>query len=394
MRQISAYLMADEEQAAPLLQALADVPLDQLEPALQQVLTGPALWRRESIETGMLPDRLIEVDGEARRYGLYVPPTYRPDRAYPLVLCLHGAGFQGDAYLERWQPRLGDDYILACPSVPAGAWWTRESEALALAVLDQVTRLYHVDRDRVFLTGMSNGGLGTYFIGLNHIDRFAALVPMAGAFPRVFYPLFENARQTPFYIIHGARDQVIPVFFSRNAVSYLKQEGHDVLYREFDKVHPVAGGHFFPRDELPALMVWLADRRRARPDEVTIVRDRDHLQRTAWLRIDEPSTDVGSFWASQQDKEEGRRLEEGGFARLEARVEGNTIWVNAKHVRRYSLLLPRGLVVLSQPVRVITNGIVSYDDTPPLAGRLLLEEARRLPDPGRLVMAAIEVDLP
>ena len=393
--QLTRYLRASPGQAEELLPYLLRQPLTELEPALGQALLGPSLWDRESIETGMLPGRQIQVGDGMQRYGLYVPPSYDPERTYPLIVCLHGAGFDGDSYLERWQPRLGEAYILACPSLQFGAWWAQEGEALVLAVLDEVSRQYHIDRHRVFLTGMSNGGLGTYLIGLNHTDRFAALIPMAGAFPRGFYPLFDNARHTPFYIIHGSKDQVIPVFFSRNISEHLEKRGHDVLYREHDREHPMAGGHFFPREELPALMAWLADQRRnPMPEELLVVRDRDHTHRTGWVRIDEIAPTVGSLWASELDKEESRRLEAGAYARLDARVEGNTIWVNTKGVRKYSLMIPRGLVDLNWSVRVITNGKVSFDDRVKLDSRTLLVEARKRPDPAQLVLAVIEIRVP
>ncbi|MEW6325532.1 MAG: hypothetical protein AB1515_09125, partial [Nitrospirota bacterium] len=212
LQQVADYLRADAPEAERQLAALADRPAGEIERALRQVLADASFWQVPgAAATGLLPGQPIQAGADTFRYGLYVPASYRPDRAYPLILCLHGAGFDGDAYLERWRPRLGEDYLLACPSIENGAWWTREGERLVLAVLDDVMRRYRVDPDRVVLTGMSNGGLGTYLIGLYHADRFAALAPMAAPFPRGFYPLFNNGRHTPFYLIHGEQDQVIPV---------------------------------------------------------------------------------------------------------------------------------------------------------------------------------------
>ena len=66
------------------------------------------------------------MQGHAYHLALSVPLTYQPAKGYGLVVCLHGAGFTGEAYLERWQARLGEDYVLACPTAPMGAWFTRE----------------------------------------------------------------------------------------------------------------------------------------------------------------------------------------------------------------------------------------------------------------------------
>jgi len=392
---VAEFLRADDHEAEQRLPSLAGRQPAELESALRTVLSGPPLWGEASPKTGLLPNLPIEVEGVTRRYGLYVPPTYQPTRSYPLIICLHGAGFDGDTYLERWQPRLGERYLLACPSIEDGAWWTRDGELLVMAVFKEVTRLYHVDRDRVFLTGMSNGGLGTYLIGLNHTDQFAAIIPMAGAFPRGFYPLFDNATHTPLYVIHGARDQVIPVEFSRSIVAYLKRENIPVVYREHTQVHPMAGGHFFPKDELPPLVTWLDAQRRPAPGlSLTVVRDRDHTGRDAWVRLEQVDPSVGSVWAAIQDDEENSRLVRGAYARLSVIREGNTLRVTTMGVRRFSVLFFPGSVDVRRPVTIVTNGLTSFEGTITPDSRVLLEEARRRPDPAQLVLAAIEIDVP
>jgi pimeloyl-ACP methyl ester carboxylesterase len=392
---VAQYLRADDHEAARVLPSLVSRPPAEVESALRQVLSGASLWEGGTPETGLLPDRPIDVDGAPRRYALYVPPSYRPAASYPLILCLHGAGFNGNDYLERWSPRLGERYLLACPSIADGAWWTRDGEALVMAVLKEVARHYHVDRDRIFLTGMSNGALGTYLIGLNHTDQFAALIPMAGAFPKSFYPLLDDARRTPIYLIHGAKDQVIPVGFSRSIAAYLKQEGIPFVYREHELIHPMAGGHFFPKDELPALMDWLGIQHRpAAGPKLTVVRDRDHPGRDDWVRLERIDSSVGSVWAAEYDDEENQRLTRGAFARLSVAREGNTLQVTARGVRRYSLLFYPGAVDFRRPVRIVTNGLTSFEGTVVPESRALLEETRRRPDPAQLVLATVEVDVP
>lgn len=389
---VGAYLRADEEMAQNLLPDLARRPVSELESALRSALAAP---RGQDAPTGMLPDRPIEVSGHPLGYGLYVPESYVPSRPYPLIICLHGAGFSGDSYLERWQPRLGEDYILACPTIAGGAWWSPEAEKLVLAVLSDVSQHYHVDYERVFLTGMSNGGIGTFLIGLNHADRFAALVPMAAAFPRGLYPLLDNAREVPLYLIHGAEDQIMPVRFSREVASYLKDRKQEIVYREHEHVHPMAGGHFFPREELPDLVSWLRDRRRKNNlGEVSVVRDREHPGRFYWVRLEEISPDAGSLWASQLDREESRRLEEGAYARLTAKISGNTISVTSERVLRYTLMLNGEIVDFQEPVRVVSNDRVVFEGNLTPNSSVLLQEARRRPDPEQLVLALVEVSVP
>ncbi|MFZ5863630.1 MAG: hypothetical protein ACOYXR_12400 [Nitrospirota bacterium] len=388
---VRAYLTASDEQAERLLPELATRPVDDLENAVHQAIIAPTL---PDAPVGKQPGRRFQVGNRTFHYALYVPASYRADRAYPLVICLHGAGFGGETYLDRWQPRLKDGFILACPTIKDAAWWTNQAEELVMAVLAEVSRVYRIDPDRVMLTGMSNGGTGVFVIGLNHADRFAALVPMASALPRGLYPLLDNARHTRFYIIHGARDEVMPVTYSRDIVSYLQKNGFQVVYREHEKEHPMAGGHFFPQEELPDLVEWLSVRHRLGvPDRLTVVRDRDHTGRLYWVRIDE-SRDAASFWTSEFDKEESRRLQDGAWARVNARIKNNTIAVRAERVTRYTLLLGRDQIDFSRPVTVLTNGTVSFEGRVLPDASVLLRESRKAPDPERLVLAELSIQVP
>ncbi|TLY19380.1 MAG: hypothetical protein E6K68_09760, partial [Nitrospirae bacterium] len=285
--QTSIYEYLDTPDAERADQLLAGIlgRQDATPEAVSTILASGRTYRAEPV--GVLPSRELRLGGRVFSYGQYVPDSYRPDKAYGLVICLHGAGFTGDSYLERWQARLGEGYILACPTLPLGNWWTRTAEDFVLATIRAAEARYHVDPNRVFLTGMSNGGIGAYLIGAHHASRFAAVVPMAAGLDDILMPFLENFRQTPLYIIHGREDHVMPVSLSRAIDEALTELGYPHVYREHDRVHPMAGGHFFPREELPDLVSWLADRRRnPYPKKLTIVRDASHLLPFNWARID------------------------------------------------------------------------------------------------------------
>jgi hypothetical protein len=186
----------------------------------------------------------------------------------------------------------------------------------------------------------------------------------------------------------------MPVQYSRDLVSYLQANGFQVVYREHEKEHPMAGGHFFPREELPDLVEWLSVRHRLPvPDKLMVVRDRDHTGPLYWLRIDE-ARGAASFWASETDKEESRRLQDGAWARADARIDGNTIAVRTDRVARYTLLLSEELIDLGQPVLVLTNGTISFDGRIKPDAAFLLREARATRDPTRLVLAGLTVKVP
>lgn len=358
---------------------------------VSSILAAGLPYRNEPV--GAQPGRALRVGEQLFNYGLYVPDSYSPDKAYGLVVCLHGAGFTGDSYLERWQTRLGEGYLLACPTLPMGTWWTRTAEDLVLAAIRAVEARYHVDPDRVFLTGMSNGGIGAYIIGAHHAPRFAAVVPMASGLDDVLMPFLENFRRTPLYLIHGKQDQVMPVRLSRSIDEALTELGYTHVYREHDRVHPQAGGHFFPREELPDLVAWLGrQHREPYPKKLTVVRDASHLLPFGWVRID--ATDRIAEFSDNLIDHRDELITTRRYAKLEAEVVApNRIEVRTQRVRRYTLYLNDSLVNLSQPVTIATNGALSYEGPVTAGTRTLLREARLRQDARMLFPATISVNV-
>ena len=342
---------------------------------------------------GTIPDGRVDVQGHAYQLALSVPLTYHPAKGYGLVVCLHGAGFTGEAYLERWQARLGEDYVLACPTAPMGAWFTRGAEELVLATIRSVQRRYHIDPDRIFLTGMSNGGIGAWVIGMHDAPLFAGIAPMASGLDDVLMPFLANLRSTPIYIIHGAKDQVMPVELSRTITKELTRLGYPFVYREHDREHPMAGGHYFPREELPELVTWFnAQRRNPLPTTVTVVRDASHFQPFGWVRID--ATDPIASFSEDLVSKRDDRIRRREYARLDASIVApNRIEVQADRVQRYSLFLNEQLIDSSKPLVVLTNGQVSFEGPVTPSLETLLRQARLRQDSRQLfpIHLAIQV---
>lgn len=343
---------------------------------------------------GTLPDERITLQGRAYPLALSVPLTYQPSKGYGLVVCLHGAGFTGEAYLERWQARLGDEYLLGCPTYAAGAWFTRRAEDLVLATIQEVRRRYHVDPDRIFLTGMSNGGIGAWLIGMHHAPLFAGIAPMASGLDDVLMPFLANLRNTPIYIIHGAKDRVMPVELSRTISRELTKLGYPHVYREHQREHPMAGGHYFPREELPDLVAWL-NRQRREPfsTKLTVVREASHFQPFNWVRLD--TTDPVAVFSDDLISKSDERITRREYAKLDAAVvAANRIEVTTERARRYSLFLNDRLIDLSKPLTVVTNGRVSFEGTVEPSLETLLRQARLRQDPRQLFPVHITVTVP
>jgi hypothetical protein len=380
--QVFRYLdSTDADEAARTLQAMLSDPNATIDQAIRIIQTERDYATQP---TGTIPDERVDVQGRAYHLALSVPLTYQPAKGYGLVVCLHGAGFTGEAYLERWQVRLGEDYVLACPTVPMGAWFTRGAEELVLATIRSVQRRYHIDPDRIFLTGMSNGGIGAWVIGMHDAPLFAGIAPMASGLDDVLMPFLANLRSTSIYIIHGAKDQVMSVELSRMIAEELTRLGYPFVYREHDREHPMAGGHYFPREELPELVTWLnAQRRNSLPTTVTLVRDASHFQPFGWVRID--ATDPIAAFSEDLISKRDDLIKRREYARLEVSIVApNRIEVRADRVQRYSLFLNEQLIDSSKPLVVLTNGQVSFEGAVTPSLEILLRQARLRQDSRQL----------
>lgn len=380
--------ISDSDEAGRLLQRILSDKSASIE-TVSQIIRAERTYQDQPV--GSLPHEQIVVQGQTHPLSLSIPPTYQASKAYALVVCLHGFGFTGQEYLERWRARLGDDYLLACPTYPSGAWFTRRAEELVLETIRQAGHRYHIDHNRVFLTGMSNGGIGVWLIGMHHASLFAGLAPMASGLDDVLMPFLANLRSTPVYIIHGAKDQVMPVDLSRSIARELDVLGYPYVYREHQREHPMAGGHYFPREELPDLVAWFnRQRREPLPTSLTVVRDGSHFQAFNWVRLD--ATDpIAAFSEDLVDKRD-ERIKGRVYARLDASITAsNRIEVKAEHVQRYSLFLNEQMIDFSKPLTVVTNGRVSFEGTVTPSVETLLRQARLRQDPERLFSAHLAI---
>lgn len=388
---VQEYVEEDSpEKANELLADIQHMPEANVE-FISKILQQPTPYEAQPV--GAQPRRSIRVRGVDAEYALYVPSSYSPDKPMAFILCLHGAGFTGEAYLDRWIPRLGEKYILACPSVTMGSWWTRFGEDLALKVLQEVQKDYHIDPDRIFLTGMSNGGIGTWIIGMHHADRFAGIAPMASGIDDVLFPFVENLVHTPVYVIHGAADQVMPVQLSRDLVKEMERRGIPYQYQEHTWTHPHAGGHFFPKQALPELMTWFdAQQREPLPRTVSLVRDATHLTPFSWVRID-MTDQIAAFTENLIDSRD-EFITGGVYAKLHAQVTApNKIVVSTNRIRRYTLFLNQDLVDFSKPIIVETNGGKSFEEIVEPRIETLLKEVRHRSDTHTLFPVKLTIDV-
>lgn len=194
-------------------------------------------------------------------YLLYLPDDYeKSDQDWPLLLFLHGAGESGND-LERVkrhgppkQIAAGKDFpcIVVSPQSPRMGWRPEVLNAL----LDEVTSKYRVDESRIYVSGISMGGYGTWALAAASPDRFAAIAPICGGGNPADAPKLKGV---PAWVFHGARDSVVPLARSEEMVEALKAAGGNVKFT----VYPDADHDSWTVTyDNPELYEWLLSQRR------------------------------------------------------------------------------------------------------------------------------------
>jgi predicted esterase len=197
------------------------------------------------------------VDGTLQSFRAFIPAGFDPSRKYPLVIALHGSTGDENTYMDRYLSRetghnlfqeLGQDrgYILATPN-GRGPWevYDGNSEKDVLDVIERMQRIYPVAPGRVFLTGHSMGGVGTWRIGFRHPEQFAALAPVASAFGGRMPPdlgrMFANAPAMPVLFSAGLKDTLATPEVCRRIAEIATKELKNFRYIEYPDDHFAVG---------------------------------------------------------------------------------------------------------------------------------------------------------
>jgi len=176
----------------------------------------------------------------------------------------------------------------------------------------------------------------------------------------------------------------MPVELSRSISRELTALGYPHVYREHQREHPLAGGHYFPREELPELVAWFnKQRRNPIPSTVRLVREASHFQPFGWVRID--GTDEIAAFSEDLISKRDELTRTKQYAKLEASiVTPSRIEVATKRVRRYSLFLNGQLIDVTKPLTILTDGQLSFEGTVTPSLTTLLRQSRLRQDPHQL----------
>jgi predicted esterase len=332
----------------------------------------------EKAELGRIVSRGYSspISKRVQGYTVYVPPTYTPDKSWPLMIVLHGGSSNGNLFLgvvlgnnmnwkeyddhlwHRYEPRWSPDWIVVAPDGYGQVLWRYMGEQDVLDVISDVQKHYSVDRNRVALGGLSNGGMGAYSIGSRHAWRFSVVQAMAGAPSWLLYAgeasvaepeakimrslsaidLAENWFNTDFRYYHGNVDPgpMRPSFIQRldktvQARSiphrgHWFEAGHDLLYI----VHRHGKVYADLKDA----------RQKQKPAEVRVVSGDYRAARQHWLEIT-------------------RFHQYPDLARLEGRANGSTLEIKTDNVDAFAIEMAE--VPVNDTVQLRIDGTQIFD---------------------------------
>ncbi|WP_082234813.1 chitobiase/beta-hexosaminidase C-terminal domain-containing protein [Halobacillus massiliensis] len=237
-----------------------------------------------------IAQRFMDLNYNNMPYRLYVPENYDPSHSYPLVLFLHGGGERGTDNVKQllandgaiiWaapeNQKKNPAFILApqARDQPDGGFAiTRNADnivdperafefssdlAAAYDILQMVMTQYNINQNRVYSTGLSQGGFGTFNLNIKYPNLFAALVPIAGGGDPEKVHIIKNK---PLWAFHAEDDEIIPVSSTRNAIQAIRSAGGTPIYTEY----PANLGHnhesWNPAYENQEMIAWMFSQRK------------------------------------------------------------------------------------------------------------------------------------
>ena len=384
-------------------------------------------------KTGELSWRYPGPQGAVFDNGIEVPEDYDPSRTWQVRVQLHGGvnrrgqgagsalggiavdedeggggggragGGGGDRapnLARRRAPNRipGESQIYVYPSGWAdAAWWHTIQIDNILRVLDRVKRLYNVDESRIYVTGISDGGSGVYYMAMRESTPWASFLPLNGSLKVLSNPDIKvegelypsNLANKPFYIVNGGRDPLYPVQHVQTHVDALKQlgvslvfspqpaAGHDTSWWRWERTPYERFVRSRPREPHPARLSWETERV-------------DRFNRLHWLVIDR----LGAASSDQAFDEPEIFARKKPSGRVAVERQGNTVQARSRGVKEFTLLVSPDAFDFSQPVTVTVNGQQAYLGPVQKDAATLLRWAARDNDRTMLYGAEIKIQVP
>ena len=408
----SAFWLSPDEDAraeARARLAAADVPVS----ILFAALAAPPDYRPDPA-LGRLDRGHRNADGRPHPYTVLVPAAYSPDRDWPVLVYLHGgigrpAWQTPGAWWQRYDRIADAERIVVVPASWNESRWWQDSQVESLRrILDALGREYRIDRNRIHLIGMSDGGTGVYYHAFRAPSPWASFLPFIGHAAVLSNPRLgvdgqmyvSNLRNRPLFIVNGGRDRLYPTSSVEPFVRLFRTHGVPLTYR--------------PKPEAGHDMTWI-DEEGARIDSFLVATPRDPLPervewetedprgagRFAWVRIDRLGDVPGQADLPGRNELTVNGDSTGYLAfprrrpsgRIVAEREANVVRVETEGVSGFRLFLSPTEFDLDRPVRVEANGSVAFEGRVEPSARTLLQRAWEDQDRTMLFVAELVIDL-
>ena len=360
---------------------------------------------------------VTEVRGARVENLLEVPAEYDPAKQWQMRVQLHGG-------VGRPAPRpgeaagggrgfgsgrvAGEPQLYLNPRAWEGIeWWKASQVDNIVNLVDAVKRKYNVDESRVYVTGISDGGTGVYFMGMREATLFSACLslnghpavlanPDVGAEQQLY---LNNLVNCPFYAVNGGQDQLYPAVSVRPYVDAMKRGGIPVNFT----IYPDAGHNtaWWP-EERQFYETFLGEHPRLEhPSKVTWSTDRvDRYNRFRWLVITALATRPSDTLLDEVNKIDVRGGERPVFSRnrptgrVDIERKGNVFDAKTRGVQTFTLLLSPDVVDFTKPVRVVVNGKDAFSGAVKKDVATLMKWAARDNDRTMLYGAELAITVP
>ncbi len=227
----------------------------------------------DAVQRGFQNRTITDADGSKHPFVIFVPTKYQPGSKPPVMLFLHGSGERGDNNIDQimvglapaiWKRKGAFPFVTVIPQCASGTNWSADGTdgRRALAMLRQTQAEFGTDPDRVYLTGLSMGGAGTWSIATKDPSAWAAIVPMCSRPDAATAEKFAAAR-LPIWNFCGDKDQPATVKANRDMHEAMQKAGagERVKYTEYPGIGHNCWDNAYGTDEL---YTWLLDQSRSK----------------------------------------------------------------------------------------------------------------------------------
>ncbi len=335
-------------------------------------------------------------------YYIYVPTSYRPDRATPLVYVGHGgnsamtderARIVAELYLDFYYQHLGEEMgaIVVAPATSRG--WGAVGNSIILSTLSKVSRDYNIDPERVYITGHSMGGHMSWRTAMTFGDRFGAASPQSGGYDVwATSDALANAYTIPGYTTYGTEEP-----FGLNATNHVLADwlrAHNYPWVTVEK----DGGHEVYDDELPKVAAFFMQHPRAmyrptvffRAGGTMLQADETNAAWTPTTAVADKSRPIR--WNLRHWIEMTPRPEITDPLAFFAENKGdNRIEIRTHNIRELRVMLHPAMVDMSRPVEIVVNGETKFNDLVPVDLGFMLDLVRELDDRGRIFHGHVDL---